>query len=83
MEVFENRLVPALEGDALAALVAVLTFDGARQWVFYTSDVKACGGRLEAMPQERDPYPIELDAFADPEWGYLRDQILAGVPREA
>src|SRR5437879_4321345 len=41
LQVFENRVVNALENDALAVLTAVLTFDGARQWVFYTADIPA------------------------------------------
>jgi hypothetical protein len=76
MKVFEDRLCYALEHDVHAALAAVLTFDGARQWVFYTSDVPTCGRRLAAMPQEAERYPIELDAFDDPEWDYLREQVL-------
>jgi hypothetical protein len=76
MAEFENRLCAALETDAHAYLAAVLTFDGARQWVFYTSDVAECGRRLEDMPQNDDPYPIELDAFDDPDWSYLREQIV-------
>ena len=83
LQTFEDRLVGALEGDALAVLAAVLTFDGARQWVLYTPDVPACGARIEAMPQEREPYPIELDAFTDLGWNYLRDEVLARVPRDA
>jgi hypothetical protein len=83
LQAFEDRVVDALEQDALAVLTAVLTFDGARQWVFYTADVPACGQRIEALPQERDPYPIELDAFDDPGWHYLRDEILASVARDA
>jgi hypothetical protein len=59
----------------------VLTFDGARQWVFYSGDVGECGRRLEAMAQNAEPYPIEIDAFDDPTWQYLRTQILKGVPR--
>ena len=76
---FEDRLCAALEFDAHAYLAAVLTFDGARQWIFYTSNVDVCGSRLEAMPQNQDPYPIELDAFDDPEWSYLRGTILGEV----
>jgi len=76
MRVFEDRLCAAWERDALAALTAVLTFDGARQWVFYTADVQACGARLNDMPQESEPYPIELDAFDDPDWEYLRNEIV-------
>jgi hypothetical protein len=81
MRVFEDRFCEAVERDAHAVLTAVLTFDGARQWVFYTGDVRECGARLGAMPQEADPYPLELTAEDDPEWRYLRDEILRQVPR--
>jgi hypothetical protein len=50
---FEDRLCEALETDALAVLTAVLTFDGARQWVLYTGKVKACGERINNMPQNK------------------------------
>lgn len=76
MSTFEKRLCVAWENDGLAALTAVLTFDGARQWVFYTSDVGACGARLNEMPQEAAPYPVELDAFDDSEWHYLRNDVV-------
>jgi hypothetical protein len=80
---FEDRLCDVLEIDAHAFLAAVLTFDGARQWVFYTADVGECGRRLEGMPQNDEPYPIEIDAFDDPTWQYLRTQILKRVPIDA
>jgi hypothetical protein len=83
MAVFENRLCAAWESDGVAVLTAVLTFDGARQWVFYTRDVAECGRRIEAMPQEPDPYPIELTTTEDPEWNYLRDRILWSINWQA
>ena len=83
MEQFEDRLCDVLEIDAHAFLAAVLTFDGARQWVFYTSDIGECGRRLEGMPQNAEPYPIQIDAFDDPTWQYLRTQILKRVPVDA
>jgi hypothetical protein len=86
MAVFENRLCDAWEYDGLAFLAAVLTFDGARQWVFYTENAAECGERLNAMPQETDPYPIELTTEEDPDWLYLREQILGSVnwePKQA
>ena len=83
LQTFENSVVDALEQDAVAVLTAVLTFDGARQWVFYTADVPTCAARIEGLPQEREPYPIAIDVFEDPEWRYLRDEILATVPRDA
>ena len=80
MTVFEDRFVEAVEHDARAVLVAVLTFDGVRQWVFYTNDIADCGARLGAMPQEAEPYPLELTSDEDPAWQYLHDEILAQVP---
>jgi len=82
-EQFENRLCEAIEHDAHAVLTVVLTFDGARQWVVYTSDFRECGHRLEAMPQNEEPYPIELNVRSDPEWNYLRDEILKRVQPKA
>jgi hypothetical protein len=76
MDTFESRLCTAWERDFVAALVAVLTFDGARQWVFYTSDVPICEARLNEMPQEVTPYPVELDVIDDPDWNYLRNEII-------
>ncbi|MDJ0970873.1 MAG: DUF695 domain-containing protein [Kiloniellales bacterium] len=83
MEKFENLTCDALEKDHLAVLTAVVTFDGARQWVWYTSDVPACGQRINEMPQEEERYPIELDAFDDPDWGYLRNTILGSIDKES
>jgi hypothetical protein len=31
------------------------------------------------MPQESDPYPIELTTESDPDWSYLRDRVLARI----
>ena|SRR5579859_15891 len=79
MTVFEDRICAAFESDSLAVLTAVLTFDGARQWLFYTRDLNECGRRLHTMPQEPEPYPIELVAEPDPGWSYLRDEFLGVV----
>jgi hypothetical protein len=79
MKVFEDRLIEAWENEAAAVLTAVLTFDGARQWVFYTRDVKECGRLLNEMPQNEDPYPIELTTEEDPQLNFLKDQILGRV----
>jgi hypothetical protein len=82
MAEFENRFCEAVEHDATAILTAVLTFDGARQWVFYTDDVQECGKRLNNMPQNEEPYPLELTTEPDPRWEYLRERILKRVPTE-
>lgn len=82
MTAFENRFCEAVEHDATAILTAVLTFDGARQWVFYTDDVPECGERLTNMPQNDEPYPLELTTEQDPHWKYLREEILGVVQAE-
>jgi Family of unknown function (DUF695) len=79
MATFENRICDAFEADNHAVLVAVLTFDGARQWVFYTGDVAECGDRLSRMPHDDGPYPIELNTREDAKWEYLRNEILASI----
>jgi len=76
MGVFEDRLVQAWEHDGHAYLAAILTLDGARQWVFYTSDIQECARRLTDMPQEQEPYPLELTTEPDPTWSWLHEQIL-------
>jgi hypothetical protein len=76
---FENAICEAFEYDAHAVLTAVLTLDGARQWVFYTSDVPECGVRLSRMPHQSGAYPIELDTRPDPAWEYLRNEILGCI----
>lgn len=81
MAEFENRFCEAVEEDATAILTAVLTFDGARQWVFYTGNVQECGERLNDMPQNDDPYPLELTTEEDPDWRHLREEILKVVPK--
>lgn len=78
---FEDRFCDAVETDATAILTAVLTFDGARQWVFYTRDIQECGDRLNNMPQNGDPYPVELTTDLDPDWRYLREEILSFDPK--
>jgi hypothetical protein len=74
MSAFEEKLSQALEGSMLAFLAAVLTFDGARTWLFYTRDVDECSRRLNAT-FGTEPLPIELDAFEDPQWEHLRADV--------
>jgi hypothetical protein len=80
---FEDRFCEAVEQDATAILTAVLTFDGARQWIFYTGDVQECGERLNNMPQNDEPYPLELTTEEDPDWQCLRETVLTFVPEES
>jgi len=82
MERYENLLIDALEHDFQAILTAVITLDGARQWIFYTGDDAGCRERIVAIPVETAPYPVELSSADDPQWEFLRKQILGGVAYE-
>jgi len=76
MEEFEEHLCGALEQDAHAIIAAVITTDGARQWIVYTGDIDECDERISNMPQNEEPYPIDMETDEDPEWKLLH-QILA------
>ncbi|MBI1851998.1 MAG: SgcJ/EcaC family oxidoreductase [Planctomycetes bacterium] len=76
MAKFEDRLCAALEGDASAVLTAVVTGDGARQWVFYTGDVDECRKRLAPLLHPDEKHSIELTTESDPGWSFLREQVL-------
>ncbi len=78
MNEFEGYLLDSLEKDYLSVLTAVLTFDGARQWVFYTYDISKCSERINSISQKSKPYPIELDTQSDKGWEYLNERILQG-----
>ena len=73
---FEDLLLAALEKDFHSAIVCVITNDSSRQWVFYTSGVDEAAVRINAMPQQTKPYPIELLTDDDAEWAYFKDNIL-------
>ena len=73
---FEDLLLAALEHDCQTVLVCVITNDGSRQWVFYSSDIHEAETRINSMPQKPKAYPIELLADDDAEWSYFKDNIL-------
>ncbi len=75
MHVFEDRLIPAVEQDESAWLVAVLTGRSEREFVFQVADPDLFLRRLTEMPQEAERYPIELNLADDPEWAYY-DAVL-------
>jgi hypothetical protein len=76
---FEAAMLSVLEQDAVAVLTAVLTFDGARQWVFYTRDLARSAQHVGDVCSAEDAQDLEVDAFDDPTWNYLREQILFRV----
>jgi hypothetical protein len=75
LERFENRLVPRIENDGLSVLSAVITDSGKRHWYIYVSDVDAVSNDLHNMPQEIEPYPIDLTLHRNEGWRFFRELI--------
>ena len=75
MEVFENRLVESLEADMSGILTSVITTNGYREWVFYSKSVESFSEKLHNMPQQKEPYPIDIQADSDPGWNYFFNSV--------
>lgn len=74
MEKFEERILDASDRDAWwGSGVAIVTHDGAREWRFYTPDVGTFVQEFSQALSGMGPYPIELEAFEDPDWAGLQD----------
>lgn len=72
LELFENRLVSAVERDRHSVLSVVLTCNGQREFVFHSTDSTEFLRRLSDMPQDIEPYPIEIHSNDDHDWEYYR-----------
>ncbi len=68
LDLFNDKLVAALEVDAVAHLVMVICNGGVNQWVFYTKDIDISSQALNTIPVEGGGYPIEVVADEDPDW---------------
>lgn len=71
LEIFENRLVAAVQPDGHSILVAALTCNGEKEFIFHTTDVPGFIQRLTNMPQEEERYPITIQKYDDPNWTYF------------
>jgi hypothetical protein len=79
MYAFERSFCKSIKWGCMAILTAVFTFEGTRQWIFYTKDVEECRRRLDQL-LSRTPYPLELNSQPDPEWSYLHEHVLKQAP---
>ncbi len=75
MRIFEDRLVDALEPDLTGILTATITTNRYREWVYYVKSVDSFAEGLHAMPQEKEPYPIEIKTKEDPSWEYFFNNV--------
>lgn len=70
LELFEDELVELVAGRA--TLVAVITADGMREFVLYTSDGRWLGSFRRALEQAIPTHHVQVDAKPDPQWDLYR-----------
>lgn len=69
MAEFEDRILEASDADGWwGSGVAVVTHGGTREWRFYTPDVASFQQEFSAALRGLGPYPLDLEAFDDPDW---------------
>ena len=75
MKTFEDDIVAALESDLSGLLVAVLTIDGYRHWLFCLKSIELFMERLNSIPIKESPYPIELESQKGSGWEYFFENL--------
>ena len=75
LEIFEDRLIDAVEAGEHSILLAALTCNGEKEFLFHTSDVAEFLERLKKMPHEIERYPITIQQHLDPNWAYFESLV--------
>ena len=75
MAAFEERIVAAIASGGVAVLPLVLTGRGEREYVFYARSAEDFLQCLTAMPQEAEPYPLDIHEDEDPGWDYYDNEV--------
>jgi hypothetical protein len=75
MEAFEDAVGAAVEASGAGVLAASLTGGGVREWRFYTLGPDAFMDALNTALDKHPEYPLEFDAFDDPEWNALAELL--------
>ena len=80
MDTFEDRILDASDADGWWGCGgAVITRGGTREWRFYTPDVAAFQRAFSEALRGLGPYPLELQAFDDPDWaGFAEVRAMTG-----
>lgn len=67
------------ESASHGVLVAAITNDGEREWMFYVADDGGTTSRLvHEVPQQEERYPIRLERSREPRWDSFR-KLLEGM----
>ncbi len=78
IDVFNQKLMAAVEAEKHGLLVMVLMCEGINQWILYCKDIDQVQRDLNTIPTDTGLYPIEVSSDEDPQWNtftQLRDAI--------
>ncbi len=78
IDVFNQKLMDAVEAGEHGLLVMVLMCEGINQWIIYAKDNDQIQKALNTIPTDTGLYPIEVTSDVDPQWEIftqLRDAI--------
>jgi len=75
MDAFEEAVQPALQASGAGVLVASITGAGVREWRFYSIGPDAFMDALNTALDKHPEYPLEFEAFEDPDWNALAELL--------
>jgi hypothetical protein len=78
VEKFESIIASSLEDKQHAVLVAAVTHNGERDWIFYCHNSDETHKRLNIVLQNENPVPIKILSYADPNWNEYKG-ILSNI----
>lgn len=74
-DAFEDALFKRLEADGAGCQAASITGEGVREWRYYTPDPDLFMQSLNEALQGHPDYPLEFEAFEDPDWNGLAELL--------
>jgi hypothetical protein len=80
-QVFEERLIEAMEKEGRSILVMVLTGRGQKEYVIQTTDPQLFLESITNMPQEEERYPVEIIHNEDDTWDYY-ERVLSDIQKK-
>lgn len=64
-----------IDGTEPGVLAAVITGNGGKEWLYYTSDADRFMEAFNLAVSGREPYPLEFEGFVDAEWKALAELV--------